>query len=305
MVSRCKIVDAAINEEALIGVGPYGTIVELKWRGTIFAAKRLHDGVMLSDNRRTLKRQNTLHNFDEEVEFCANLRHPNITQFIGTYYDPNWQKTLFVMEKMQLSLSELLETSMHSPEKLLPLEKKINIMYDIIKGLNYIHKNSPPIIHQNLTSNNILIGHSLEAKISDICIAKVVKSRVDLKPLTQVPQKLIFMAPEVLSNSDNIDEKCDMFSYGVNCLLLLCHCILVPSDIETMRDTGLLTTAVYSGSTELLTACTTEFLPLVFKSLQAKPLERPSAAELCGHLAEITSSVSDMCSVNYVPQVSA
>ena len=49
MFSKCKIHDAAVNEEHLIGVGPYGTLIGLKWRETIFAAKRLHDGVLLSE----------------------------------------------------------------------------------------------------------------------------------------------------------------------------------------------------------------------------------------------------------------
>ena len=291
MLSKCKISDAEINEDTLIGVGPYGTIVGLKWRETCFAAKRLHDGVMLSENRKSLKRQLS-HYLEDEFEFYASLRHPNIVQFIGTYFDPNAQKTLFVMEKMQLSLSELLETTLHNPEKLFPLENKLSMMHDVAKGLNYLHKCSPIIKHQDLTSSNILIGHSLEAKISDTYMAKIVHTRTDLKPLTQVPQKVVFMAPEMFLNPEIIDEKCDLFSYGINCLIIFCHCKLNASEMDTMRDTGLLKTAIFSSSAELLAACNNDYLPMVFKCLQSDPLDRPSAADVCRQLANVTSICS-------------
>ena len=291
MFSRSKIHDAEVNEGTLIGVGPYGTIVELKWRETIFAAKRLHDGVILSENRKSLKRQ-ILHYFDDEVEFYASLHHPNIVQFIGIYFDPNSQKTLFVMEQMQLSLNELLEATLHNPDKLLPLENKLNIMHDVAKGLNYLHKSNPIIKHQDLTCTNILIGHSLEAKISDTYMAKIVHTRIDLKPLTQVPQKVVFMAPEMFASPENIDEKCDLFSYGVNCLMIFSHSTLKASEVDTIRGTGLLKAPICSSLAELLAACNAEFLPMVFKCLQSDPLDRPSAADLCRQLANINMLVS-------------
>ena len=291
MLSKCKIHDAAVNEEHLIGVGPYGTLIGLKWRETIFAAKRLHDGVLLSENRKSLKRQFS-HYLEDEVEFYANLRHPNIVQFIGTYFDPNAQKTLFVMEQMQLSLTELLETTLYNPDKLLPLENKLGIMHDVAKGLNYLHKCSPIIKHQDLTSSNILISHSLEAKISDTYMAKIVHTRIDLKPLTQVPQKVVFMAPEMFLNPESINEKCDIFSYGVNCLTVFCHSTLKATEVDTMRDTGLLKTAIFTSSAELLAACNNEFFPTMFKCLQSDPLDRPSAADVCRQLANITSICS-------------
>lgn len=291
MLSRCKIHNAEVIEEALVGVGPYGGIVELKWRETIFAAKRLHDGVLFSENRKSLTRQFSNY-LEDEVDFYASLHHPNVVQFMGTYFDPNSQKTLFVMEQMQLSLNELLETTLHNPDKLLPLENKLNIMYDVAKGLNYLHKNTPVIKHQDLTSSNILIGHSLEAKISDVYMAKIVHSRIDLKPLTQVPQKVVFLAPELFSNPESIDEKCDLFSYGVNCITIFCHSTLKASEIDTMRDTGLLKTTICSSSAELLAACNNDFVPMVFKCLELDPLDRPSAADLCRQLANINSLVS-------------
>ena len=291
MLSKCKISDAEVSEDTLIGVGPYGTTIGLKWRETSFAAKRLHDGVLLSENRKSLKRQSS-HYLEDEFEFYASLRHPNIVQFMGTYFNPNAQKTLFVMEKMQLSLNELLETTMHNPGKLFPLENKLSMMHDVAKGLNYLHKCSPIVKHQDLTSNNILIGHSLEAKISDTYMAKIVHTRIDLKPLTQVPQKVVFMAPEMFLNPESIDEKCDLFSYGVNCLMIFCHSTVNASEVETMRDTELLKTAIISSSAELLAACNNDYLPMVFKCLQSDPRDRPSAADVCRQLANVTSLCS-------------
>ena len=162
-------------------------------------------------------------------------------------------------------------------------------MRDVALGLNYLHNCCPIIKHQDLTSSNILISNSLEAKISDKHMAKIVYSRIDLKPLAQVPQKVVFMAPEMFLNLEGTDEKCDLFSYGVNCLIIICHSTLKPGEVESMRDTGLLKTAILSSSSELIAACNDNLLPLVFKCLQPNPQDRPSATDMCRLLASICS----------------
>lgn len=40
-------------------------------------------------------------------------------------------------------------------------------MLDIARGMNYLHKFNPPIIHRDLKSLNVLIDSSYRAKLGD------------------------------------------------------------------------------------------------------------------------------------------
>ena len=44
---------------------------------------------------------------------------------------------------------------------------KLSILQDISRGLCYLHARNPPIVHQALYSDNILLTKDLTAKIGD------------------------------------------------------------------------------------------------------------------------------------------
>ena len=59
----------------------------------------------------------------------------------------------------------------------IPLNVKLSILDEVCLGLRYLHSRNPPIVHRDLTPNNILAtGGHLEAKITDLGAAKVVRS---------------------------------------------------------------------------------------------------------------------------------
>ena len=66
------------------------------------------------------------------------------------------------MEYLPLSLTQCLETN---PD--LPLSIKYSILLDVANGLNYLHCKRPPVVHRDLSANNILLTSSLIAIISD------------------------------------------------------------------------------------------------------------------------------------------
>lgn len=51
------------------------------------------------------------------------------------------------------------------------LEVKLNIIFQIAKGLNYMHTLNPPIMHRDIKPLNIFIGSDLIAKIGDFGLA--------------------------------------------------------------------------------------------------------------------------------------
>ena len=138
-----------------------------------------------------------------------------IIMFIGVYYPTKYKLPVIVMEKMQFSLRDLLEK-----HKNVQLEKKLSIMNDVCLGLQYLHNRNPPIVHRDLTPNNILLCSHLRAKISDLGVAKVMHG-TDNKTLTENPGTYVFMPPESIATTPVYGLPLDIFSLG-GVILYIC-----------------------------------------------------------------------------------
>ena len=105
-------------------------------------------------------------------------------------------------------------------------ELSYSILYDVALGLNYLHSHVPPIIHRDLSSNNVLLASNMKSKISDLGVAKI----VNLTPLqvsrlvhnAQAPGTPAYMPPEALVASPKYDESIDVFSFGVMIIHVFC-----------------------------------------------------------------------------------
>jgi len=113
-----------------------------------------------------------------------------------------------LMEKIQHSLRNLVENYTN-----VPLNVKLSILHEVCLGLRYLHSRNPPIVHRDLTPNNILLGGHLEAKITDLGVAEVIQ--IDSKTtMTKIPETPDFMPPEALTNRPVYGPPLDVFSYG-------------------------------------------------------------------------------------------
>ena len=149
--------------------------------------------------------------FGDEVLLHSQQRHPNIVQLIGVYYPPRSQLPMLVMEYLPLSLTQCLE------REELPLQMKYSILVDVAKGLCYLHGKRPPIVHRDLTANNVLLTSSYSAKISDLGVSRLADT-FKKHHLTTAPGNAMVMPPEALEDNPVYDHKLDVFSYG--CLIL-------------------------------------------------------------------------------------
>ena len=113
-----------------------------------------------------------------------------------------------VMEKMQHSLRRLVENYIN-----IPLNVKLSILDEVYLGLRYLHSRNPPIIHRDLTPNNILLGRSLEAKITDLGVAKVMQTD-NKTSMTKIPGTSYFMPLETLTKRPVYGPPLDVFCYG-------------------------------------------------------------------------------------------
>jgi len=148
----------------------------------------------------------------------SRCQHPNIVQFIGIYYPsighgiPRMIEKLIkgipamVMEQMDCSLT----TFITEQSKTITLHNVLSILHDVSLGVWYLHSRNPPIIHCNLTPNNILVNtSSMVAKIAGFETASE-----GYKGDVLIPGSLCFMPPEALKEPVSYGLPLDVFSYG-------------------------------------------------------------------------------------------
>ena len=117
------------------------------------------------------------------------------------------------MEYLPTTLRRCLDT--HGA---LPAEIGGAILLEVALGLRYLHEFSPPIVHRDLSSNNVLLMTSMTAKISDLGVAKILDvtpGRAAQMTQTRVPGTPAFMPPEAMLDRPKYTSKVDIFSFGV------------------------------------------------------------------------------------------
>jgi serine/threonine protein kinase len=89
------------------------------------------------------------------------LRHPNVVLFMGAVTKP---PNLSIITEFcpRGSLYRLL----HRPNRELDEKRRIRMALDVVKGMNYLHRCSPPVVHRDLKSPNLLVDKNWTVKVS-------------------------------------------------------------------------------------------------------------------------------------------
>lgn len=268
----------------LIAQGANGMIMEGKWEGSIVAVKKIHSVFNDSSefNFQLLQKR-----FFEDCERSFQLRHANLVQLLGiSFISPGATMPSLVMERLYCSLNDLLGT--HAD---IPLEIKLNLLHGISSGLRYLHSRSPPIIHQDLTSNNILVSKGMEAKIAHFSTVRFANQSLltSLSPDTQD-----FMPPETIPVTDitNPRTKIDVFSFG--CVILHTFSHRWPSPQNIISDSpGHPHTEMKRRSQYLKAIPITVqdvLLPIIKACLDNNPDDRPDVANVSDQFESIISN---------------
>ena len=221
-----------------IGCGSYGSVEEVTISGAPCAAKKVHDFLSKEDPNWLEKERadENIQKFVAECKMMGRLRHPNIVQFLGIWFPPK-ESTLpalyLVMEKMLTSLHDLLEPDTPKPSNALkpyiPLSLKCSILRDIAQGIAYLHNQSPPVVHRDLSARNVLLNSAMVAKIADMGMARILPERKNTT-MTKAPGASVYMPPEALEDKSKYDTSIDVFSLGVVAIFVLAE--EFPNDLK-------------------------------------------------------------------------
>ena len=201
------------------------------------------------------------------------------------------------MELMSTSLTSYVDKDARKKSALreLQVSEKHMILYDVALGLQYLHDGVKPIIHRDLTANNILLTDKRppRAKIADLGQA-MITSPDQAQRMTRAPGTRCYMPPEVMENNPMYDKSVDIFSFGV----LILHCMSeewpLPRDVI---EQDMITGAVVKANTELekrhqyvdKIQTMTPLTPLVEQCLRDSSSNRPTIVSV---IASVSSAVA-------------
>ena len=282
-----------------LGSGSYGGVCKAKCDGLLCAAKTMHPSLF---DLRDPGTASYLRKFREECHLLSLARHPNVVQYLATYYDPDTRLPVLLMELCDESLTAFLE---RSPGPL-SYHVQLNICLDIALALVYLHSNA--LIHRDLTGNNVLMIAGTRAKITDFGMSKLATGNPRMTALTLCPGNLLYMSPEALDEAKSYTAKLDIFSFGVIVIQILTRQFPNPTDRfrtvhasqneeddeddededEEGEEVRVLVPETKRRQAHLqLIPDTHSLKPIAIQCLRKKERSRPSALQLSERLSEL------------------
>ena len=283
------------NPKNVLGNGSYAQVFVVDYCGTPCAAKQIHD--LLIENSTPQVLDKMVREFENECQIWANLRHPNIVQFIGVYFShPTDRLPIIVMEMMSTNLWNYLEK--HSKDEF-SFPQKMYVIQQVAQGMVYLHEQRPPLVHRDLKPNNILLcEESFSVKLTDFGMTRVLDNP-SMPRLSSVKGNPIatFTAPEALQIPPIYEEKADIFSFG-NCILMTlsheCPVPVLPTAEVYGRIVGLSEydrrkqhIESFLASREGYFWLSNDLVSLLQSCLQNSPHNRPSSHEVLAFLKRI------------------
>ncbi|THU46199.1 hypothetical protein C4D60_Mb09t02430 [Musa balbisiana] len=203
-VKKCTNNFSEANE---IGDGGYGKVYKgVLSNGQLVAVKRAQEG----------STQGVLE-FNTEVELLSRVHHKNLVSLAGFCFDQDEQ----ILVYDYVPNGTLKESLSGKSGVRLDWKRRLRVALGAARGLAYLHElASPPIVHRDIKSSNILLDENLNAKVSDFGLSKPLGDKKKGHVSTQVKGTMGYLDPEYYM-TQQLTEKSDVYSFGVLLLELV------------------------------------------------------------------------------------
>ncbi|BAT83196.1 hypothetical protein LR48_Vigan03g002900 [Vigna angularis] len=262
-----EIQKATQNFTSILGEGSFGTVYKAVMpTGEVVAVK------MLAPNSKQGEKE-----FLTEVLLLGRLHHRNLVNLLGYCVDKG--QLMLVYEFMS---NGSLENLLYDEEKELSWDERLQIAVDISHGIEYLHEGAVPhVVHRDLKSANILLDHSMRAKVSDFGLSK---EEIFDGRNSGLKGTYGYMDPAYITSS-KFTVKSDIYSFGI----IIFELITAIHPHQNLMEYINLAAMDYDGvdgilDKQLVGKCSVEevrqLAKIAHKCLHKSPRKRPSISEV-------------------------
>ncbi|XP_064430812.1 interleukin-1 receptor-associated kinase 1 isoform X4 [Mirounga angustirostris] len=204
------------SEELKIGEGGFGCVYRAVMRNTLYAVKRLKEG---ADLEWTTVKQSFL----TEVGQLSRFRHPNIVDFAGYCAQSGFYCLVYGFLP-----NGSLEDRLHSQSQACPplsWPQRLNILLGTARAIQFLHQDSPSLIHGDVKSSNVLLDERLMPKLGDFGLARLSRfagaspGQSSTVARTRTVRGTLAYLPEDYVKTGRLAVDTDTFSFGVKDLV--------------------------------------------------------------------------------------
>jgi len=244
-----------------LGIGSYGAVYKGKWRGSLVAIKML-----LNVSSKGVEA------FEMEANLMKSIRpHSNVVMFQGISFHED--QILIVAEFLPKgNLWIYVSNASHVLDK----PTILNFLRGIAAGM--LHLSSEGIVHRDLAARNILLTETLQPKVSDFGMSRVIGSIEDVNKTVASVGPIRWMAPECLVDN-TYSVQTDIWAFGVVMFEVIER--KVPYENLTMNQVAV---AVATGTHKLQPTQINPLSSLMKRCLTKEPSGRPSFSQICADL---------------------
>ncbi|KAM3709451.1 hypothetical protein ACB098_02G174300 [Castanea mollissima] len=150
----------------------------------------------------------------KEIDLLNKINHSNIIRLSGVCFnDGHWY--LVYEYAVNGPLSDWIYNN-SSDGRILSWTQRIQIIFDVARGLNYLHSfTTPSHVHKDIKCSNILLDSDFRAKIAKFGLARTAEWQEGQFSLTShIVGTRGYLAPEYLENGI-VSTKLDVYAFGV------------------------------------------------------------------------------------------
>lgn len=204
--------------------------------------------------------------FAREFSLVVNANHKNLLKPL--YYDSFERKPFLVLpfcEKGSI-MKEVGKISEKDAWRLLR---------DVASGLAWLHNMKPPVIHQDIKPDNVMIGENGDFMITDFGVSTHLKStlRKSMSAAFSSAGTIAYMAPERFSKDNTPIMANDIYSLGATVFEML-------TGDTPFGDDGGLIQMKGAEVPELKGDYSSQLKEVIARCLRTNPWERPTAEQL-------------------------
>lgn len=208
--------------------------------------------------------------FTQEFSMVFDMNHTNLLK--PTYFD-SWERQPYLI--MPLCQNGSAFKYVAGKERITE-EQCWNMLHDVAAGLAYLHGKNPPLIHQDIKPDNILISDEGLYMITDFGISARVRSTIrnGMQAEEQSGGTLAYMGPERFSSRPRPIMASDIWSLGAMMYEIICGVPPFGNNGGLMQKKGAEIPEIEDDT------ISQELKDIIYSCLNEEPANRPWASTI-------------------------